>query len=164
MNTLGEWTIGGRCGPMRHTCARGAHAQVRASHLGPLNVIATVWLLMMGAVFTGCGGGATVDMGSAAPEAESVLFKAIGSGDLNTVRAELARDGSLLYQTQGSFAQTPLHKAVRSKQLEVARFLIESGAEVNTIDVYWRTPLSTAIDVEAGPEMIKLLEANGAID
>ncbi len=103
-------------------------------------------------------------MGAAPEEVESVLFKAIGAGDLETVKAEISRDPLLLNQAEGGFVQTPLHKAVRAKQLEIARFLIESGAEVNLFDNLLRTPLATAMDVEAGPEFVQLLEEHGAVD
>ena len=103
-------------------------------------------------------------MGTAPQEQESVLFTAIAAGDLATVQAEISRDGSLLNQTEGGFVQTPLHKAVRSKQLEIVQYLIDSGAEVNTLDVLGRTPLAAAMDEEAGDEIIKLLQDSGAED
>lgn len=128
---------------------------------------ATAWCLssvfVLGLVLAGCGD-STVSMGNAPEEVESVLFQAIGSGDLDTVKAEIARDASLLNQPEGGFVQTPLHKAIRAKQLEIARYLIESGAEVNVFDNLNRTPLAAAIDVDAGTEIVQLLEENGAVD
>lgn len=103
-------------------------------------------------------------MGAAPEEVESVLFKAIGAGDLETVKAEISRDPLLLNQAEGGFVQTPLHKAVRAKQMDIARFLLESGAEVNLFDNLMRTPLATAMDVEAGAEIVQLLEKHGAVD
>jgi hypothetical protein len=141
----------------------GGYAISCASRFGWVNAWSILCLFMLGMVIAGCGGN-VVSMGSAPEEEESLLFSAIGSGDLETVRAEISRDASLLNQVEGSFVQTPLHKAVRSNQLEIARFLIESGADVNLFDNLLRTPLATAMDVEAGPEFVQLLEEHGAVD
>ena len=115
------------------------------------------------ALLAGCGS-ASVPIGTATEEQLSPLFAAIDRGDLETVKAELARDGNLLNQPEGAFLQTPLHKAARAKQLEIVRFLLESGADVNLFDNLSRTPLAAAMDEEAGPELIQLLEEYGAVD
>ena len=116
-------------------------------------------------VLTGCGS-QKVELGTGPveKEAESVLFAAIGAGKLDIVKQEISRDASLLYQTEGSLIQTPLLKAVRSNQLEIARYLIESGAEVNDSDFFGRTALAVGMDVEASPELLQLLKDYGASD
>ena len=147
----------------RRVGAPGAYAISGASRIDRLNAWSLMCVFVLGMVVAGCGSN-TVNMGSAPEEDESLLFTAIGAGDLETVKAEISRDGSLLNQSEGGFVQTPLHKAVRTKQLEIARFLIESGAEVNMFDNLMRTPLAAAVDVEAGAEIIQLLEEHGAVD
>jgi len=54
---------------------------------------------------------------------------------------------------------TPLIFAARDNKLEIAKLLIEQGANVNAKNIYDQTPLSVA---EKYPEMIELLKANGA--
>jgi len=114
-------------------------------------------------VLAGCGS-ATVQMGSGTDEVKSALFTAIEAGDVEKVHAELVRDGSLLNLPEGSLVQTPLHKAVRSNQFEIVRYLVENGAEVNIFDGLSRTPLAAAMDSEVSPEIIALLEEYGAVD
>lgn len=122
-----------------------------------------VALLALAVLFAGCGS-ASVQMGSGPEEVKSPLFSAIASGDLAAVQAEISRNPALVNQPEGSLIQTPLHMAVRSKQLEIAQFLIENGADVNMFDNLQRTPLAAAIDAEAGPEIVQLLESYGAVD
>ncbi len=54
---------------------------------------------------------------------------------------------------------TPLIFAARDNKLEIAKLLIEHGADVNARNTYEQTPLSVA---EGKPEMINLLKTNGA--
>ena len=54
---------------------------------------------------------------------------------------------------------TPLIFAARDNKLDIAKLLIENGANVNAKNSYDQTPLSVA---EGNPEMIKLLKASGA--
>ena len=126
-------------------------------------LVCGLYAFLLGTAITGCGS-ATVRMGSGPEEAKSALFVAIEAGNIETVHAELSRDASLLNQPEGGFAQTPLHKAVRSNQLEIVRYLVENGADVNLFDNLSRTPLAAAIDAEARPEIIQILEYYGAVD
>lgn len=157
-SNFGFFSVPGRCGE-----ALGAGVFPGALRLDRAKAWCLSSVLVLGLVMAGCGESA-VDLGAAPEEVESVLFKAIGAGDLETVKAEISRDALLLNQPEGGFVQTPLHKAIRAKQLEIARYLIESGAEVNVFDNLNRTPLAAAMDVEAGAEFIQLLEENGAVD
>ncbi len=54
---------------------------------------------------------------------------------------------------------TPLIYAARDNYLEIAKFLIEQGANVNAKNMYDQTPLSVA---EGKTEMINLLKSHGA--
>lgn len=157
-SNCGLFSASGRCGG-----APGTGETPSASRRDWVKAWYLSGVLVLGMVIAGCGSN-EVNLGAAPEEVESVLFKAIGAGDLETVKAEISRDPLLLNQAEGGFVQTPLHKAVRAKQLEIARFLIESGAEVNLFDNLLRTPLATAMDVEAGPEFVQLLEEHGAVD
>ncbi|HUT54958.1 MAG TPA: ankyrin repeat domain-containing protein [bacterium] len=58
----------------------------------------------------------------------------------------------------------PLHKAVRSGNLEMARLLLENGADPNLKTAEWdgASPLLLAADLPASEDMIALLLASGA--
>jgi ankyrin repeat protein len=56
---------------------------------------------------------------------------------------------------------TPLIYAARDNYLEIAKFLIEHGANVNAKNLHDQTPLSVAEDA-GHTEMIQLLKAHGA--
>lgn len=56
---------------------------------------------------------------------------------------------------------TPLIYAARDNKLEIAKLLIEHGANVNAKNIYDQTPLSVAENAKH-TEMINLLKANGA--
>jgi ankyrin repeat protein len=58
---------------------------------------------------------------------------------------------------------TPLVKAVLGDQVEMARFLISKGADVNHVDGNGMTPLLYAASIDfGGSAMIDLLKASGA--
>lgn len=97
-------------------------------------------------------------------EADSPFFAAIAAGKLDVVKEEIAANPDRLDQGEGAMLFTPLHKAVATNQLEIARFLIESGADVNATDALRRRPLVVAQDANATPEMLQLLKDNGAED
>ncbi|MCL4691471.1 MAG: ankyrin repeat domain-containing protein [Candidatus Hydrogenedentes bacterium] len=122
-----------------------------------------VFMLFTGLILLGCGN-REVELGTADNEKESALFVAIGSGDVNKVINELEANPSLLNQPEGRLMQTPLHKAVRSRQPEIVRILIEAGADFNARDAFARSPLAAALDDDAGEEIIQILEDVGAED
>lgn len=154
----GLFFAGGRCGE-----APGTSAIPTALPIDQVKAWSLACAFVLGLVLAGCGNN-EVNLGAAPEEVESVLFKAIGAGDLDTVKAEISRDPMLLNQAEGGFVQTPLHKAVRAKQFEIVKFLVENGAEVNLFDNLMRTPLAAATDVEAGTEIVQFLEEHGAVD
>lgn len=59
----------------------------------------------------------------------------------------------------GAEGSTPLIYAARANKPDIAKFLIEHGANVNAKNVRNQTPLSFA---EGKPEMVNLLKAHGA--
>lgn len=98
------------------------------------------------------------------------IHTAAAAGDLNKVRALLEADPTLL-DAKGDGGGTPLHRACRAKQVAVANFLIDKGANPNTYDHY-RGPvgvgsisgmvLQVAINFSPKEEMAQLLIESGA--
>lgn len=118
----------------------------------------------VGSGVTGCGS-REVSLGEGAgSEPQSALFSAIEKGDLEAVRQELAGNPALVNQPQGRFFWTPLHKAAATDQVEIARLLLENGANVNAFDALRMTPLVVALDVGASDEFCELLRSAGGDD
>jgi len=95
------------------------------------------------------------------------MFKAVDAGDLAKVKALIKSDSTLL-DIKDQSGSTPLIRACFNyqtfgRQVEVAKFLIETGANVNVIDNRKSTALLKA-SVGYGPdyELIKLLVSKGA--
>lgn len=98
------------------------------------------------------------------PEEQSDLFLAIEKGDLDAVREAISANPALVNQGEGSFRWTPLHKAAATDQVEIARLLLENGANVNAFDALRMTPLVVALDVGASDEFCELLRSAGGDD
>lgn len=92
------------------------------------------------------------------------IYVAIRNGDLDAVKQALANDPDSLYSTEGTLGATPLHQAAASGNVEIAQFLIESGADVNAMDMRGVTPLTMAMDADGSDEMIELIKSNGGDD
>lgn len=89
------------------------------------------------------------------------MGKAIRNGDLNVVKA-LLRLGASVGVLDGE-PWTPLHLAVNHNRVEIARLLVESGADVDGRDANGNTPLTLAASIDFGEtEMIELLLGKGA--
>jgi ankyrin repeat protein len=87
---------------------------------------------------------------------------AIESGDLDTIKSLIA--GGAKADTPINYGEnqvTPLMKASWDGRLEIAEFLIESGADVNASDKDGETPLTNAIKREH-VEVVQLLLDRGA--
>ncbi len=92
--------------------------------------------------------GATVD-----------LFAAAALGDVDRVRALLAEDPAMARASRPS-QSTALHLA---STLDVARVLLDAGADIDARNLYGRTPLhSAAAHGERGREIARLLIDRGA--
>lgn len=122
-------------------------------------------ILLSCAVVLGCGSRMASDADSTnVAVTDDPLYVAIRSGKLSKVKDIIANDPDALYRGDGALGETPLHEAVAAGEIEIARFLIESGADVNAVDNRRGTPLTTAMEVDASDEMIQLLEEHGAED
>ena len=56
---------------------------------------------------------------------------------------------------------TPLFHAIRNEKMAVTEFLIKEGAEINTYDNKWKTPLDYAVEFKHA-ELTNLLRKHGA--
>jgi ankyrin repeat protein len=95
------------------------------------------------------------------------LWSAIALGRSDDVRSFIARDPALLTarMSRNEHHRTPLHHAAAKNRPDVARLLIELGADPNATDVTGATPLTTAAQENAGEEIIAmLLQAGARID
>jgi hypothetical protein len=71
------------------------------------------------------------------------IHVAAAAGDLNKVRALIEADPTLL-ESKDDNGNTPLHIACVTRQITVANFLIDKGANVNARNNYEFTPLQLA--------------------
>jgi ankyrin repeat protein len=94
---------------------------------------------------------------STASAAADDIHEAAYRGDLATVQRLIAGDKSLL-NARTSSQETPLHRAAQAGQVEVVRFLIGQGVEVNATAYNGFTPLS----LTTGGSVAKLLIDAGA--
>jgi tetratricopeptide (TPR) repeat protein len=76
-------------------------------------------------------------------DGDSILGWAAFQGKLDVVKL-LASHGADVNLPSGALAMPPLHKAVMGGYLEVAAYLIDHGANMNTINPEWGTPLHIA--------------------
>jgi ankyrin repeat protein len=86
------------------------------------------------------------------------VFDAVRNGDLAKVKTLVERDPSLL-NARNARQSTPLHLAVDSDRVPLARYLIETGADVNAVNHINWTPLFYI----KGIEMAALLLDKGPI-
>lgn len=71
---------------------------------------------------------------------ESGIFKAAYDGDLEQVKSMYQADSNVIRQVN-SFGETPLHIAATMCHLDVAKFLVEKGADVNQGSDWGYTPI-----------------------
>jgi ankyrin repeat protein len=91
------------------------------------------------------------------------IHEAAKEGDLEAVMSLLQADPALI-DTPDDGGRTPLHHACREGQGEVARFLLEQGADANVQNRHLVTPLHYAAARGDEPVTRMLLEIGAALD
>lgn len=89
------------------------------------------------------------------------LFKAVNSNNVRGVTTILTESPELVESVSGG-GMTALHIAAARGYVEIARHLIDKGADVNARTIHDSTPLSFAV-VNNHPEMSELLREHGGI-
>lgn len=89
----------------------------------------------------------------------AALILAVARGEREMTELLLERGADV--NVKGSLGQTPLHRAVDSENVGLARLLLERGADVNAEDHGRETPLHRAVH-SANTELTELLLERGA--
>lgn len=90
------------------------------------------------------------------------IHDAINAGDAARVAQLLKQDPSLVRaQNENPTLDLPLHTAAAAGQVEVARMLLDAGAEIESLDRDESTPLHCAA-LSRKPEMVRFLLSRGA--
>jgi type 1 glutamine amidotransferase len=82
----------------------------------------------------------------AATPAYQTIDEAIAKGDLADVQLHIAADSKKLNQGGRATSRSPLEQAVIRNKTEIAVYLLEAGADPNTVNASQRTPLHLAVD------------------
>lgn len=82
----------------------------------------------------------------AATPAYQTIDEAIAKGDLGDVKLHLAANRQSLNQGGRPTSRPPLEQAVLRNKTEIALYLLESGADPNSVNSSQRTPLHLAVD------------------
>lgn len=88
------------------------------------------------------------------------IHEAVKKGDLETIKQLLEKDPSLIYSTDPTHRGSLLYLAVKGGYLEIVKYLVENGAEINN-NVCFYKPILWAIKNDY-PEMVNILVKNGA--
>jgi cytohesin len=91
----------------------------------------------------------------------SSIHSAVCAGDLAKVKSLVEEGDDVNRRAKGSGGQTPLFAAVYGDHIDIARFLIAKGANVNAKDMAGQTPLHV-VCVHGKRNMVELLIAEGA--
>jgi ankyrin repeat protein len=92
------------------------------------------------------------------------LGRLIAAGDVEAVRSAVVASPQLLTRTverAGQGGWTPLHLAAAECQADVARVLVDAGADLSARTEHHRTPLHAAL--EFCPDLVPLLLELGAV-
>jgi ankyrin repeat protein len=94
------------------------------------------------------------------PVLSQEIFDAAQKGDLAKLKS-LVQNNPNLVNAKNKDDDTPLHIAADAGHLEIARFLIQSGADVNSMNSSLRNPVLMA-GYQGHKDVVKLLLENGA--
>ena len=103
----------------------------------------------------------TVDGGISISLPINPLVGAVLAEDLEQVKVRVAMRERVNARDKSYAGMSPLHAAVETGNIEIARFLLEHGAKVNIRDHEKRTPMMM-LDEDATPEIVQLLINYGA--
>jgi ankyrin repeat protein len=105
-------------------------------------------------VLVGCG-----ESQPTAKAPDISIHEAARDGNIEAVKQHLIA-GTNINEKDDIWGQRPLHQAIAAGHAEIAKLLIESGANVNATNNFNATPLGLAAD--KSESIVKLLIDNGA--
>ncbi len=110
----------------------------------------------------GAGAGLLLAITVATTATAGEIHEAVAAGDAHRVAALLAADpGLVAAKAQNDTEDLPLHTAATAGHVEIARLLLDAGADVDGPDIDRSTPLDVAA-LRSQPEMVDFLIARGA--
>jgi len=89
------------------------------------------------------------------------LVEAVYNGNIDEVKLLIAKGHRVTLKDKNHDGVTALHAAVETGNIEIAQFLLSSGAKIDGRDSLKRTPLMM-MDYDATPELLQLLLRYGA--
>ncbi len=98
----------------------------------------------------------TLGVISLMPSRTNRMVLAVESGDLEEVKVRVAMGERVNVKDKGYGGNSPLHVAVEHGNYEIAEFLLNSGAKINSKNAEKQTPLMM-LDDDATPELVNLL-------
>ena len=95
------------------------------------------------------------------PAVATTIHDAATKGDLQTVKAAIAADPTVVDAEKPPNKKTALHYAAQNGHADVVAFLLDKGADVNRPNIAGETPLHYAVGLP-DPAVVNLLLARGA--
>jgi len=95
------------------------------------------------------------------PARTNRMVLAVEKGDLEEVKVRVAMGERVNSKDKNYGGNSPLHVAVEYGNVEIAQFLLSSGAKINSKNSEKQTPLMM-LDDDATPELVNLLISHGA--
>jgi hypothetical protein len=92
---------------------------------------------------------------------ENTLVQAVEADDFSEVKLRVYNGERVNSKDKCYSGNSPLHAAVENGNLEIVKFLLNSGAKINSKNFEKRTPLMM-LDEDATPELVNLLLGYGA--
>jgi len=95
------------------------------------------------------------------PDDDPLILGAIKYGDINTVKKLQNAGIDIFYKNRGKTSDCPFLEVIKSKRIDLIKYYIEQGANVNDKDWTRKSALVIAVDTD-NDEIIKLLIDAGA--